>query len=310
LLIEKYAACPVCFSGLTANDGRIRCTSCGKGFALADGAIISTLGASADEIEFSKQKWDQYYSDEGLQDTYDTLYRESILPLVLKQLHEYVPEHADTRRTFLEIGCGRATLGEEMVKRGWFFIGIDYSLNVLEAVRRRFEKEGIGDYLLIHGDITVLPVKTGTVDLIYGGGVIEHFKDTQTVVNHLFRILRPQGVSFNSVPFVNIGNILYRSRWGSIPNVPVLRQIAEFIHIRLLKGKHMRFGFELQFTAEQLKKIHREAGFIPENIIVDRFDYYVALEYVKNKYLRAFFTRLIKTNRQFWQMVKVIGIKE
>ena len=71
----------------------------------------------------------------------------------------------------------------------------------------------------------------------------------------------------------------------------------------------MRFGYELQFTTGQLKKIHMRAGFKPDNISIERFDYTVTLEIIKNKFLREFFTYLIKSNRQFWQMVKVIGIK-
>ncbi len=71
----------------------------------------------------------------------------------------------------------------------------------------------------------------------------------------------------------------------------------------------MRFGYELQFTTGQLKSIHMQAGFKPENISIDRFDYTVTLEFIKNQFLRKFFTYLIKSNRQFWQMVKVIGIK-
>lgn len=308
-LIKEYVVCPACFSGFTFESGYMYCSSCGISCKLYDNDIISTVSDVIEEIGFSREKWDEYYHDDSFQKEAGKIYEESTLPLVLKQVFEYTGEHSETTRTFLEIGCGRADLGQEMARRGWLFIGIDYSMHILESLKERLENQSIENYLLIHGDITSLPVRSGSIDFIYGGGVIEHFKDTQSVVNHLFRVLKKDGISFNSVPYFNIGNVVYRSLWGSIPNIPVLKQAAEFINIKVLKGKHMRFGYELQFTTGQLKKIHVRAGFKPENISVNRFDYTVTLEFIKNQFLRKFFTYLIKSNRQFWQMVKVIGIK-
>jgi len=287
----------------------MECPLCGKNYVIYDNDIVSTVGKIEEDVEFSRDKWDEYYHDEDFQKEAERVYNESTLPLVLKQLFEYISKNRKKTKTFLEIGCGQASLGEEMVKRGWLFIGIDYSLHILESVKKRLESQSIDNYILIHGDITSLPVRSDSIDFIYGGGVIEHFKDSQPVVNHLFRVLKEDGVSFNSVPFVNIGNMVYRSMWGSIPNIAVIRQIAEFVNIKLLKGKHMRFGYELQYTAGQLRKMHLLAGFKKEKIFIDRFDYTVTLEFVKNKLLRRFLTYLIKTNRHFWQMVKVIGIK-
>ena len=308
-LIKEFVACPACHSGLYPKNGFIECPLCGKKYVFYDNDIVSTLSKAEEDVKFSMDKWDEYYHDENFQKEAERVYVESTLPVVLRQLFEYISENRGETKTFLEIGCGQALLGEEMAKRGWLFIGIDYSLHVLASVKKRLENHSIDNYILIHGDITSLPVRSDSIDFIYGGGVIEHFKDSQPAVNHLFRVLKEDGVLFNSVPFVNIGNMVYRSMWGSIPNLPVIRQIAEFVHIKLLKGEHMRFGYELQYTASQLKKIYLLAGFKNENITIDRFDYTITLEFVKNKLLRRFFAHLIKTNRQFWQMVKVIGIK-
>ncbi len=310
--IQKYAACPACSAPLTFESDTLTCGLCGKSHAVYDG-IPSMLPDIEDEIAFSQEKWDTYYQDEAFQLEAENVYKEHTLPLVLEQLFEctetYPPLNPDSERVYLEIGCGRGATGEKLAKRGWFFIGVDYSLHVLKWLKNKLDSQGVKNYLLIHGDITALPVRSGSIDLIYGGGVIEHFKDCQPVVDHLYRALKLGGISFNAVPCLNIGNMVYRSAWGSIPNLPALKQLAELVNIKLLKGKHMRFGYELQFTRRQLRAIHRRAGFKPENIYIDRFNYTVTLEFVKNKYLRRFLTRLIKTNSQFWQMVKVVGIK-
>ena len=309
-LLTEYLACPDCLAGLTIGETYCTCPDCGNRYPVYDGEIVSALtGEMAQDVDFSREKWTAYYKNERTRREAETVYRESTLPIVLRQLFDYTDERPKTPRVFLEIGCGQAFLGEEMARRGWLFIGIDYSLPVLRLLKARLDSLSIDNYLLIHGDITRLPIRSGTIDFIYGGGVIEHFRDTQPVVDHLYRILCDQGVSFNSVPFVNIGNVLYRSRWGSIPNIPLVRQIAEFVNIRLLGGRHMRFGYELQRTTGQLKNIHRRAGFRAEDITIGRFDYTVTLENVKNKKLRNVLTNLIKTNRHFWQMVKVVAIK-
>ena len=277
---------------------------------LYDSDIISTVGSMTGEIEFSMKKWDKYYSNESIQTENEKTYTESTLPLILKQIFEHADHIRGETKTFLEIGCGRSFLGEKMARLGWLFIGIDYSLDTLRMVKKRLDNRSIDNYILIHGDVTELPIRSGTIDYIYGGGVISHFRNTQSAVDHIFRVLKKDGVSFNSVPYLNIGGILYRSMTGSVPNIPIVKQVAEFINFRLLRGKHMRFGYDLQFTAGQMKKNHVNAGFKPENIVIERFEHTVVLEIVKNKFLRTFFTHLIKTNRHFWQMVKVIGIKD
>lgn len=309
-LIKEFAACTSCFSGLNYSGESMVCPSCGNKYTVYLDDILSTVGDVAEDIDFSMEKWKEYYHEESARKESERIYREDTLPRVMNQLLEYMPDKKDKNGVFLEIGCGQSLVGEEMAKRGWFFIGVDYSLFILKSVKKRFEEMGIENYLLLHGDITALPLKNDSVDFIYGGGVIEHFKNNQIVVNHLHRALKPGGASFNSVPFINIGNMVYRSIWGSIPNLPVIRQIAEFVNLKLLKGRHMRFGYELQFSERQLRKIHKKAGFKPDNIKVERFDYTITLEIVKNDFLRNFFTHLIKNNRNFWQMVKVIGIKK
>lgn len=308
-LIRQFVVCPECFSEIIPDENAFKCSSCGKRYITYNGDILSTLQNVSADIDFSMEKWTEYYHNRELQEQAEKIYRESTLPLVLKQLYDYTDETGSEQKVFLEIGCGQAILGEEMAKRGWLFIGVDYSLHILHETKKRLDERGIENYLLIHGDITALPIAADSVDYIYGGGVIEHFKNNQSVVNHLHRALKVNGVSFNSVPFVNIGNIIYRSIWGSIPNLPILRGLAEFLHIRVLGGKHMRFGYELQMTRGQLRKTHLTAGFKNENIFIDRFDYTVTLEIIKNPILRKFFTYLIKNNSQFWQMVKVIAIK-
>jgi ubiquinone/menaquinone biosynthesis C-methylase UbiE len=170
-----------------------------------------------------------------------------------------------------------------------------------------FDRRGIKNYLLIQGNILKMPIKSEKIDFIYGGGVIEHFKKTQQSINELYRVLKKNGVSFNTVPYLNLSSLTYRQIWGNIPNFPVLKQIAEFIHIRLLGGRHMIFGYEFSFLGSTLIKLHKKAGF--SEIYIDRFRTKLVFVFVHNDFFKKKLLWLADNNRLFWPMVKVVGRK-
>ena len=135
--------------------------------------------------------------------------------------------------------------------------------------------------------------------------MIEHFKETQVCVDELYRVLKNGGVSFNTVPYLNLGT-LYRQVWGNIPDFPVLKQLAEFMHITLLRGKHMTFGYEMSFPPYRMKKVHIQAGF--NEVIIDKFDVELVLEYAPGFMVRPL-AWLANNSRLFWPMMKVVGTK-
>jgi ubiquinone/menaquinone biosynthesis C-methylase UbiE len=213
-------------------------------------------------------------------------------------------------KVFLELGCGLGFFGEALTREGWVFIGVDISITALRKLKQRLVSRGITDYLLVLGDINHLPIAGECVDLVSGFGVVEHLRQPENALFHVHRVLRLKGVSFNTVPYLNLGNILYRSvMWGSIPNVPVLRQVLTFVNVVLLKGKHMVFGFELQLSESQLRRMHTAAGFQPEDVRIEQYKCKIQLHHVWPEWLRGFARRLSANNRMFWPMVKVIAYR-
>ena len=301
--------CPACGSDLEVADSSVKCEGCQKSFALIDGDIASLIGHLNEDAEFSRAKWDERYLDYAAALEAERDYKRWYLDDTKRQVMKFAPSLSNRSGIYLEIGCGLGFLGEELAREGWFFIGIDFSINSLRMLKQRLTDRGIDNYFLVHGDILSLPIRDDSLDLVYGGGVIEHFKNTRCVLAHIFRALKTGGVSFNTVPYFNIGNLLYRSCWGGIPNIPVLRQLSEFVHLKLLGGKHMIFGYELQFTRVQLRTLHSEVGFRIPNVLVDRFDCQIQLEKLDDGFLKTFFKNLCRNHRQFWPMVKVVGVK-
>ena len=297
-LYKKYLLCPSCGGEFESKV----CGKCGKELKFIDGDIPDFFEETSTN-KLSQQKWEEYFENDVSK---EEIFKEVFLDDVLRQLLGSI----DIKKgVYLEIGCGQGFIGEDLAKKGWFFIGVDYSEVALLQLKKRLLKRGVSNFLLVKSDIKKLPIKSSSIDLIYGGGVIEHLKDYQDVINHLCRVLKPGGVTFNTVPFFNIGNLVYRSFWGGIPNIPVLKQVTEFIHVKLLGGKHMTFGYELQFTSPQLIKMHTNAGFKRKEVRVDRFDCHLFINFVKNEKVKGFFINLCKTNRNFWPMVKVVARK-
>lgn len=302
----QLICCPQCKADLKL-DGKnsLFCGSCGTRYPVRQGILILVPDVSND-VQLSCSKWDDEYERELQNREYERKYVEYQSKFYADTYRQISSKkRIDKRTTYLEIGCGEFFFGQNIAKKCGLVIGIDISFKALLIARKMLKKKGIKNYLLIQGDILNIPIRRGSIDLIYGGGVIEHFKDTQNCVNELYCVLRPGGVSFNTVPYLNVGSA-YRQVWGNIPNVPVLREAAEAVHIKLLGGRHMRFGYELSFPASTLRKMHLAAGF--RTVEIDKFDVELVMDFVPQS-LRRHVEFLAKNSRHFWPMIKVVATK-
>lgn len=225
------------------------------------GVFLTDVGVHA-EVAVSKSVWEGIYDFDlaALEDD-----RRDFTANKLDDHLDAILRH----RTFgpddvyLEIGCGPAYIGEHIMRSyGSAFVGIDFNLRILHTLREFFDKSGLTNYLLIHADINAMPLRNESVDFIYGGGVIEHFADTAHILRESWRVLRPCGVSFNSVPAFNLSWLPVRFN-NNIPATPPLREILTFVHMRLLRNRLLErnYGYELSFTARDLERLHRAAGF-------------------------------------------------
>jgi len=311
-LIERYVVCSSCQSVVRLVDGgtSLECLNCGKRFSVLHDDIPMMVDSSMTDNELSQSKWDSFYQDRPWPNL-EGDFREHAMEVILRQLQEpFENRDLSESKTYLEIGCGSGFVGEELMKSGWLFIGVDFSLTALRALRNRLSDRSLHNCLLIYGNIECLPIVSNSISLVGGYGVVEHLKDPSPALKHIYRVLERGGISFNTVPYLNLANVLYRSIiWGSIPNIPILKQILEFINITLLQGRRMTFGYELQLSGHQLRKMHSNAGFHPNNICVDKFECEVKLECIKPRWLNQSCRYLCKRYRQFWPMVKVIATK-
>ncbi len=304
--MKKFLRCLHCYKNLDLSVGQIRCSDCQTVYK-SEGGILHLLPPQGLDDPLTQQKWNDHYlhrqNPEDLvkaQQQYMDFYGQD----TIDQISQFWKAKKDD--LYLEIGCGPCFLGYQLAKQGVFVIGIDFSMQALYEAKALFTKGKIKNYLLIHGDINQLPIADNSINFIYGGGVIEHFRDTTKIVKELQRVLKPNCYAYNTVPYLNVGAFTYRQIWGHIPDLPLVRQLAEVVHLQLLKSKYLRFGYELSFSQKKLLAIHRQAGF--KQIAVGLFEAKIMFEYLTIPLVRKIALKVVKS-RLFWPVLYVAAKK-
>lgn len=211
------------------------------------------------------------------------------------------------KTVYLEIGCGPSFIGEYLMKKyDCYFIGVDFNYGMLITLKKYFDRIGYKKYILMHADISNMPLKKNCIDYIYGGGVIEHLKDTGRVVKELYRVLKRGGTSFNTVPALNLWWLI--RFWNNIPNLPMLKQMFELIHIFILKGAILNkyYGYELSYTLNNLKHLHSSIGF--KHIKAGAFAFNPSEKKLKSQLLRKFYM-FLASNTLFTPVYYIYGKK-
>lgn len=116
-----------------------------------------------------------------------------------RALAAFVPLHA---RTFLDLGCG-VNGGALAHVPDCSFIGLDFVLDYLTALRTRFPQESRWGYAETHwlnAGMERLPFASETFDVVYARHTLEHTPDLDAALSEIQRILRPGGRFIFCVP--------------------------------------------------------------------------------------------------------------
>jgi len=145
------------------------------------------------------------------------------------------------KRTYCEVGSGSGTTSAMLASLGASVTLIDCAPKALSFAMSLFKKLHIaGQFCQM--DAFQLGISDGSFDVVWNGGVIEHFDDTRKVklIREMWRILKPGGVLWIQAPSrFDPPFILYKSiteRLGSWP-----------------------YGFEDDLTPRRLMDLCRQA---------------------------------------------------
>jgi ubiquinone/menaquinone biosynthesis C-methylase UbiE len=111
--------------------------------------------------------------------------------LIVSLLETYSP--ADGSQKVLDIGCGTGAM-LDMLQPFGTVVGADFAPQALSFCRAR------GDYPLARADVRRLPFADNSFDAVTAMDVIEHIDDDKAASAEIFRVLRPGGRLFVTVP--------------------------------------------------------------------------------------------------------------
>ncbi|MEU4425474.1 methyltransferase domain-containing protein [Actinoplanes sp. NPDC024001] len=87
----------------------------------------------------------------------------------------------------LDAGCGGGLLAPHVRAKGYRHVGVDLGrLALLQAAR-----QGVA---AVNGDVTALPLASGSAGVVAAGEILEHVTDLAGTVAELCRVLRPGGL--------------------------------------------------------------------------------------------------------------------
>jgi len=168
-------------------------------------------------------------------------------------------EHVNKNIAWLDLGCGHHVLPEwrqkeekELVSKCVNITGIDYEHDAL--VKNMSIKHKV------RGDITSLPFKRETFDLISSNMVLEHVKDPLKIFKEINDILKPNGIFIFHTPNL-YGYVALLSKI-----IPEGLQ-KKLVYIIEQRNEEDTFPtYYLVNTEESIKKLAAKSGFFKINV--------------------------------------------
>lgn len=141
------------------------------------------------------------------------------------------PDPENRRLLMLDVGCGTGAMSARLARWGRV-VSADFSPLALKFSRRR----GLNN--LVGADAMRLPLASDRFDAIFSMDVLEHIPDDRLALREFYRVLKPGGRVFATVP-------AYQHLWSE-------HDIALMHHRRYIRSE-MRARFcEAGFTLEKL----------------------------------------------------------
>lgn len=160
-------------------------------------------------------------------------------------IQRYVSRESAPR--VMELGCGTGIDINLIQQRNPAVraIGSDISEKSIQVAQRMC---GMFGNLMVFfvGDTLRLPLKSGTIDILFSQGLVEHFKEPEAVIEEQARVLCNGGILIVNVPQKYTGYTVMKKRL-------------------MRKGK-WSLGWETEFSYRELKRMGRDLGLIEREV--------------------------------------------
>lgn len=202
------------------------------------------------ETEFVESFWTDVWKQHGL--SHSRPFRMSRKD-EFKAIKSYLRQLPKGARIF-DGGCGVGDWVLALTDQGFDVLGMDISAETVDLLANKFPHMNV-----MTGDIRCTNFDDGAFDAYYSWGVFEHFEDgPKDCVREAFRILKPGGLLFVSVPLENLRQGLK----GALEKQPASDRPERFYQYRFSRAelsRELRLG---GFNVMSLHPIHKRQGIL------------------------------------------------
>lgn len=223
--------------------------------------------AENSEIEFIENYWTEVWDKVGGPNgKFDNIWRQEhfkIMNPYLKQLKK--------NSITLDAGCGLGDWVFALESIGFKTIGIDVSKKVINRLNELFPNYGF-----LNHDIRKTDFENNKFDAFFSWGVFEHFESGPgSCIDEAFRILKPGGFLFITVPMDNIRHSIAGTFKPKL-NQPNNRRFYQF---RFTRQEIVLELITRNFNVLKIRPIHKRQGILrficsitklPHNIFLTR----------------------------------------
>lgn len=141
-----------------------------------------------------------------------------------------IERHFPKGSRLLEAGCGAGRWVRFFHDRGYEILGLEYSAETVAMVNQHWP-----DLDVIEGNCEHSPYAQASFDGVLSFGVVEHWMEgPQKPLADMFRVLKPGGKAYISVPCLNLVRRIKRAlTWDEVVGAP------KALAARLVQGKPM-----------------------------------------------------------------------
>jgi 2-polyprenyl-6-hydroxyphenyl methylase/3-demethylubiquinone-9 3-methyltransferase len=152
-----------------------------------------------------------------------------------------VPPATRSGAVLVDAGCGGGLLAPHLAGKGYRHVGVD----LRPAGLRTAARHGID---AVCGDVTRLPLASGSADVVAAGEILEHVTDLSGTVAEVCRVLRPGGlVVLDTVNATALSRFITvtAGEWFGVAPIG-LHDPALFVAPARLTGEFARHGVRLR----------------------------------------------------------------
>jgi SAM-dependent methyltransferase len=213
--------------------------------------LIDTGGHDEDETDFVERYWTAKWDElGGPADLADTIPRKAEYRVIAPYVAQ-LPQGA----RMLDGGCGLGDWTLYFTQRGFPTLGLDISRKTVAALNERFPE---AEFEV--GDIRATGQTDGSVDAYFSWGTFEHFEaGLEPCIDEAYRILKPGGYLFTSVPFDNLRHAL-RAAFDTRGRQGPADSRTRFYQWRLTRGEFRDLLARRGFEVIDIKAIGKRQG--------------------------------------------------